>query len=80
MNMTFVKCTDEIMYCLSDHDLQALKVIYATRIKAAVKHMEAGHVPHQRDSLVTTTRLIYQIYETIMYEQARRNPRQEKED
>ena len=80
VNMTFVKCTDEVMRCLSDHDLQALKVIYSTRIKEAVRHMEAGHVPHHRDALVTTTRLMYQIYGAITYEQTRRNPQREKED
>lgn len=80
VNMTFVKCIDEIMYCLSDHDLQALQVIYSTRIKEATKYKEADQVPQQHATLATAEYFMIQLFGAITLEQRSRKQQREKKD
>ena len=72
MNETFIECTNALMSCLSEHDLTALQAIYAPRLAEAKREVKHHHVQGEHDGLVTHQRLLGDICEALVVEQARR--------
>jgi hypothetical protein len=72
MNDTFFHCTDDLLRCLSEHDLVALRASYALRLAEACRDMDEPHGKGAHDNLVQTWHLLQDIADALAAEQTRR--------
>jgi hypothetical protein len=68
----FVLCTDKLLSCLSEHDLDALLATYALRVAEARREMNQQHTAEEHDDLVQTWHILDNICGALRIEQERR--------